>query len=124
MHAETLGHGKVVSKLGILHAVQHLLQTTSSRNITQEHFLLARVVQVPLLNTTCMCVQGFGYVEFGSNSALQKAVELEDPELHGRRMTIMVSKPPSAGPAGTPHRPVFLVLKKFQCATCISGPVV
>ncbi|KAL3153941.1 hypothetical protein ABBQ32_013502 [Trebouxia sp. C0010 RCD-2024] len=44
--------------------------------------------------------KGFGYVEFGSNSALQKAVDLKDPELHGRKMTIMVSKPPSGGPAG------------------------
>lgn len=49
-----------------------------------------------------MCMQGFGYVEFGSNSALQKAVDLKDPELHGRKMTIMVSKPPSGGPAGIP----------------------
>lgn len=47
-----------------------------------------------------VCLQGFGYVEFGSNSALQKAVNLKDPELHGRKMAIMVSKPPSAGPAG------------------------
>lgn len=44
--------------------------------------------------------KGFGYVEFGTNSALLKAVELKDPELHGRKMTIMVSKPPSSGPAG------------------------
>ena len=50
-----------------------------------------------------VCLQGFGYVEFGSNSALQKAVDLKDPELHGRKMTIMVSKPPSgdAGGRGT-----------------------
>ena len=47
-----------------------------------------------------MCLQGFGYVEFGSNNALQKAVDLKEPELHGRKMSIMVSKPPSAGPAG------------------------
>ena len=52
------------------------------------------------VSSNCNCLQGFGYVEFGSNSALQKAVDMKDPELHGRKMTIMVSKPPSAGPAG------------------------
>ena len=39
-------------------------------------------------------------MEFANNSALQKAVEMKDPELHGRKMTIMVSKPPSGGAAG------------------------
>ncbi len=45
-------------------------------------------------------MQGFGYVEFADNSALQKAVDLKEPELHGRKMTIMVSKRPSGGAAG------------------------
>ena len=43
-------------------------------------------------------IQGFGYVEFANNSALQKAVDLKEPELHSRKMSIMVSKPPSGGP--------------------------
>ena len=42
-------------------------------------------------------MQGFGYVEFADNNALQQAVDMEQPELHGRKMTIMVSKPPSTG---------------------------
>jgi RNA recognition motif-containing protein len=43
-------------------------------------------------------IQGFGYVEFANNSALQQAVDLKEPELHGRKISIMVSKPPSGGP--------------------------
>jgi len=43
-------------------------------------------------------IQGFGYVEFADNSALQKAVDLKDPELHDRKLSVMVSKPPSGGP--------------------------
>lgn len=68
--------------------------------MTSSRSMHGRVVQVLAVSVTCMCVQGFGYVEFGTNSALLKAVELKDPELHGRKMTIMVSKPPSSGPAG------------------------
>lgn len=44
-------------------------------------------------------MQGWCYVEFGSNSALQKAVDLPDPELHGRKLTIKVSKPPDSNAA-------------------------
>lgn len=45
-------------------------------------------------------VQGWAYVEFGSNNALQKAVDLPNPELHGRTLTIKVSKPPDSNATG------------------------
>lgn len=44
-------------------------------------------------------MQGWCYVEFGSNSALQKAVDLPDAELHGRKLTIKMSKPPESSAA-------------------------
>ena len=76
------------------------MQETSYRASGGQKFTAALGEQVLAVCPECICLQGFGYVEFGSNSALKKAVDLKEPELHGRMISIMLSKPPSAGPAG------------------------
>lgn len=69
----------------------------TQQSITLNAELTPKGAVISFHSNTVSISQGFGYVEFADNSALQKAVDLTEPELHGRRMTIMVSKPPSSG---------------------------
>jgi hypothetical protein len=60
------------------------------------------------------CAQGFAYVEFATDEGVQQAEALRNPEVNGRRLTILRSAPPGAG--GGRHVP------RAACACPAAGP--
>ncbi|KAA6422191.1 MAG: hypothetical protein FRX49_07942 [Trebouxia sp. A1-2] len=92
------GYSRKLEEAGQLFLCQAWLRFEREHGTADTLAEASRKVRPILEQAAAAAAVGFGYVEFANNSALQKAVDLKEPELHGRKMTIMVSKPPSGGP--------------------------